>query len=207
MKRNRKGDSYHHGDLAHSLLEVSEKLVLKKGAAAFSMREAARIIGVDPSACYRHFSDKNAILKAIASKGFTELAKFMNEELIAKKNISTDEKLELLGKSYFRFATEKRAFFHIMFGQLGVDSRDPSLAGEYPLGDGPYDILLKTMTFWLNEHKLKKDANEAAVQLWSAVHGLTHLILDGAIRTELTSQKPEHIISNLVKTVLLGIRK
>src|SRR5215813_328576 len=58
--------TYHHGDLREALVAAAEKLVADKGVAGFSLREAARDVGVDPAACYRHFRDKQAIIQELA---------------------------------------------------------------------------------------------------------------------------------------------
>lgn len=44
------------------------------GAEAFSLREAARAIGVSPAAAYRHFADKAGLLAAVVDADFAELA-------------------------------------------------------------------------------------------------------------------------------------
>lgn len=205
MKPSRK-KSYHHGDLAQALLDASEKLILEKGIQAFSLREAARLTGVDPSACYRHYKDKNAILKSLAQKGFTEMAKSMNADLKRKNDASAEEKIEILSQGYLRFALEQSALFHVMFGNLGVDSRDPSLKGDYENGHGPYDILVGIVTDWTGEKNLRKKPTEAALEIWSAIHGLTCLILDGAVQAELSSKhKAQNAIVNLAKTLLRGL--
>src|SRR5688572_13436483 len=69
--------TYHHNDLPDALLNAAESLVAKNGPNGFSLREAARMVGVDPAASYRHFKDREAILQAIARRGFTRLRTFM----------------------------------------------------------------------------------------------------------------------------------
>ena len=55
----RKG-GYHHGDLRNALLAAALKLVSKHGVEGFSLREAARVVGVSAAAAYRHFEDPPA---------------------------------------------------------------------------------------------------------------------------------------------------
>lgn len=205
MKPYRK-KTYHHGDLAQALLDMSEKLILKKGVDAFSLREAARLAGVDPSACYRHYKDKNAILKALAQKGFTAMAKAMNADLKQKTDASTEEKIETLAQGYLNFAHEQSALFRVMFGQLGVDSRDASLKGDYENDLGPYDIFVGVVTVWITEKKIKKHPQQAALEIWSAIHGLTCLIHEGAVQDELNSKnKTQAAITNLTRTLIRGL--
>ena len=60
-------EGYHHGDLRNALLEAAVRLVAQKGPEGFSLREAAREVGVSPAAAYRHFADKLALLTALAA--------------------------------------------------------------------------------------------------------------------------------------------
>jgi AcrR family transcriptional regulator len=53
MSRSR--DSYHHGDLRNALISSAVRLIEQRGEASFSLREAARDVGVSANAAYRHF--------------------------------------------------------------------------------------------------------------------------------------------------------
>src|SRR4051812_38767389 len=66
--------TYHHGDLRNAFVRAALGLVSTHGVHAFSLREAAREIGVSPSAAYRHFTDKEALLDAVACDGTTRMA-------------------------------------------------------------------------------------------------------------------------------------
>jgi AcrR family transcriptional regulator len=207
MKRRKKGLSYHHGDLAEAILSVSEKLILQKGVEAFSLREASRAIGVDPSAFYKHYKDKSEILIALARNGFSELSSLMDSELKEKANLNSQEKILALAIAYFKFASTKPALFGVMFKSVGMDSRDTLLAGSYRNNTGPYDLLLSIVKDWLTEKKVTRDVNLTAIELWAAIHGMTGLILDGTIRKDLMSVSPSFLIANLVETILNGLDK
>ena len=66
--------TYHHGDLRNSLIRAALVLVAERGVEGFSLREAARTVGVSASACYRHFADREELLAAVAHEGITTLA-------------------------------------------------------------------------------------------------------------------------------------
>src|SRR4051812_40703994 len=66
--------TYHHGDLRNSLIQAALTLVAERGVDGFSLRGAARTVGVSPSACYRHFADREALLAAVAHEGLDKLA-------------------------------------------------------------------------------------------------------------------------------------
>ena len=64
--------SYHHGALRPALIAAARALLDEGGPEAVGLREAARRVGVSPTATYRHFKDKEALLAALAVEGFRE---------------------------------------------------------------------------------------------------------------------------------------
>ncbi|MFN3697719.1 MAG: TetR/AcrR family transcriptional regulator [Pseudobdellovibrio sp.] len=204
MSKKAKKKNYHHGNLFDAILAASTKLIVKKGVAGFSLREAASHIGVDPSACYRHFKNKNSILHALAQKGFMKLALMIDIELKDYSSATVEKKIEILGFTYFTFASTQTAFFRIMFGPLGVDSRDSSLAGHYPNNEGPYDTLLRLVNLWIKQNNLNTQSETVSLELWSSIHGLTCLVLDGALQTELKFTNMQQLIKNHISSILKG---
>src|SRR3954463_16519766 len=71
--------TYHHGDLRNGFMEAALLLVGERGVHGFSLRQAARGLGVSPSAAYRHFADKEALLGAVAAEGSARMATAMRE--------------------------------------------------------------------------------------------------------------------------------
>ncbi|MGB6107845.1 MAG: TetR/AcrR family transcriptional regulator, partial [Mycobacterium sp.] len=49
---------YHHGDLRNALVLTAVRLIEDDGLGEFSLRAAAREVGVSANAAYRHFHDK-----------------------------------------------------------------------------------------------------------------------------------------------------
>src|SRR5262245_60423634 len=86
MPRPARRSTYHHGDLPEALLSAAESLVAEKGLEGFSLREAARAIGVDPAACYRHFHGKDEVVQALARRGFTRLVRRMERAVGREPN-------------------------------------------------------------------------------------------------------------------------
>jgi len=69
--------SYHHGNLRDALLKEAVELGREGGPAAVGIRELARRTGVSPTAAYRHFTDRDDLLRAVAGVGITELEEYM----------------------------------------------------------------------------------------------------------------------------------
>ena len=79
--------TYHHGDLRNSLIRAALALVAERGVEGFSLREAARTVGVSASACYRHFEDREELLAAVAHEGLDTLAEEMRVAAEAHEGI------------------------------------------------------------------------------------------------------------------------
>ena len=68
---------YHHGDLRAQLVEAVRGLIERDGPDGFSVAEASRLAGVSSGAPYKHFKDRDAILKAVALGGLQRLGERM----------------------------------------------------------------------------------------------------------------------------------
>ncbi|MCA9555264.1 MAG: TetR/AcrR family transcriptional regulator, partial [Myxococcales bacterium] len=88
--------------LRDRILAASVELVQEAGIGALSMREVARRAGVSHQAPYHHFSDKEAILAALAEAGFRRLA----DALEAATGADAVEALTASGQAYLQFAIE-----------------------------------------------------------------------------------------------------
>lgn len=65
---------YHHGALAAAALDEALGLIAADGEARFSLRALADRLGVAHRALYNHFADREALLAAVAARGFAQLA-------------------------------------------------------------------------------------------------------------------------------------
>jgi AcrR family transcriptional regulator len=168
--------TYHHGDLRVAVLAAAAEIIEKEGLTGLSVREAARRAGVSHNAPYRHFPDRDALLAALATEGFSQLSKALD-------NRSGRE----LGEAYVRFALAHPQRFRLMFGgQLSLD-RFPELRTQ---AEATHARLTAAFA------GLGAEAKFAAAAAWSLVHGLANLILDGHLENS----------EDFVKRVLGAIR-
>src|SRR5580704_1626636 len=70
---------YHHGALRAALVAATEDLLLEQGVAGFTLRKAARRVGVSPSAPAHHFGDAAGLLSEVAILGFDEFARALRQ--------------------------------------------------------------------------------------------------------------------------------
>lgn len=105
--------SYHHGNLRQVLLDRAWAAIDAGGVDALSLRQLAREAGVSHGASARHFSDRTALLDAVAVAGFTR----MNDALAAavEQSAPFGERLRAAGFAYIGFAVEHPAILEIMY--------------------------------------------------------------------------------------------
>ncbi|MCX9148767.1 TetR-like C-terminal domain-containing protein [Erythrobacter sp. WG] len=71
--------AYHHGDLAAAALDAALEMLAEDPSAGPSLRALAERVGVAHRALYNHFADRDALLAALAARGFDRLADALAE--------------------------------------------------------------------------------------------------------------------------------
>ena len=118
---------YHHGDLRTTLLRAAEAHIALEGTERLSLRALAREAGVSATAPYRHFDDRQALLVALATEGFEELA-VVNADIhrnFGHEPIPTQ--LLQCGLAYVRYAEANQVKYLLMFGDV---------VGDFNTGEG-----------------------------------------------------------------------
>ncbi len=183
-----KRDTYRHGDLRRALVEAGTDLARGGGPDAVVLREATRRAGVAPSAAYRHFADRRALLGAVCSAAQAALAVAMEGELAKVPNrgdpaTRARARLRAVGTGYLRFAWAEPGLFRAAFS-ASEDLRDaasPARAGEGGLT--PFQILAAALDGLVEAGVLPRERRPGAEFLaWSAAHGLAMLLIDGPLR-------------------------
>jgi AcrR family transcriptional regulator len=173
---------YHHGNLHEALIDAALMLLAEKGPGAFTIAEAARLAGVSSAAPYRHFRDAEALLAAVAERGYERFA----AALAQAWNEGRPEPVrafESLGQAYLAFARREPALYAAMFETgIGFDAF-PSLQAA---ADRAFAILRQAterLAAGLPEGK-RPPALMMALHIWALSHGIASLFCraDGARR-------------------------
>ncbi|WP_280308127.1 TetR/AcrR family transcriptional regulator [Nocardia neocaledoniensis] len=159
---------YHHGDLPTALVRAAIELLEEDGAAELSLRAAARRAGVSTAAPYRHFTDKDALLSAVAAVGYRELAADL---AAACATPTTAEDFTAVAIAYIRFALNRPGLFRTMFAEPCDPSSPERLAATTAIHEYVRSIVREAFP--------GADEEALATALWSMVHGLAFLYLHG----------------------------
>lgn len=199
--------AYHHGDLRRELLDQALALVEEKGPAALTLREAARRAGVTEAAPYRHFRSKDALVAALAAEGFQALCE-RTERSLARAGSAPRARLVALGAAYVRCARDRPAHFHLMFGREIASSH-----GFREVRDSAqacFSALIREVADAQRTGALRgRDPRGPALALWSALHGLASLHVEGLLeRQGLAASGPrgaESLARGVVLSLLAGL--
>lgn len=191
--------TYHHGDLERALVDRAFEAVRDVGPSGFSMRKAARELGVDPAAAYRHFANKEALMAAVASRAFSVLARRMEAAMDDAPDLW--ERLRVVGRAYVRFALDDPGLFRLVFGPLGSGRQDcdGSTRGVGASGRDPYQILLDALGALHDAGQIDVAPSEATLPIWAAIHGLSYLMIDGNVPPEAREEAVERVLAHALR--------
>jgi AcrR family transcriptional regulator len=191
------------GSLRDTLVDAAVALIARKGPQGFSLREVARRARVSEAAPYWHFADREALLAAVAERGFEEMAKGMME--IWAREAEPAERFEALGLGYVRFALAHPSYLRVMFGSEVPDKAEhPALAAA---GDRTFALLVQAIEECQAAGRVRGgDPRALAVAAWSIVHGLAALLVDGKLKAyAATNPEAERLARTITDVFMQGL--
>ena len=200
----KKPERYHHGDLKNALLDAARDLASEGSIDRFTLREVARRAGVSPAAPYHHFADKNDLVRQLAIRAFDT----MRQSLQTAADSSTDpaQQLEAMGVAYLHFAFTHAAEFRFMFKrELCAPPGQPD-----PLevaGRAAQAVLHSAIvTAQANRTIRAGDPQPIVLTIWSAIHGLSGILLETPLGKTATLAGAEGMARTVIGNVLGGVR-
>ena len=170
-------------DLRSELLRTSRELLDESGPSALSMREVARRAGCTHQAPYHYFANREAILAALVCEGFDELADRLAVAHDGLGGADLHAVLVASGNVYVEFALRHPGVFRVMFRP---DVCDPERFPEVvQAGQRARRELARLAKAVMGDGAQV----EAEVLIWSGVHGLASLLLDGPLAGEFSSME------------------
>lgn len=179
---------YHHGNLKESLLEAARRLVAERGPNGFTLAEAARLAGVSPSAPYRHFKDKEALLSELAQRGYAEFGARM-------RAAGQEGGLAAMGPTYLRFAREEPGYYSAMFAW-----RLPK-EGEMDTSNS-FTALVTAISRAVPDGGGRDYARLLGLQVWAMSHGVAGLERAGWPHPSSGVPTPEKVLGMAVEALI-----
>ncbi|MCA9642419.1 MAG: TetR/AcrR family transcriptional regulator [Polyangiaceae bacterium] len=174
------GATYHHGSLRETLLDAGVELVAEAGIDALSLRELARRAGVSSAAPYRHFPDKDALLRGVAARGYQRFDQALGKVSKQCAETSALEAVQQLGVAYVRFAARNPNLFRLIFSPIGQASgHDPEL--DKACRQSAEHLPRALMRLHEEGIATSISVQELTELAWALVHGVAMLYLDGLV--------------------------
>lgn len=189
--------------LGDALLTTAARLIVTKGPQGFTLREVARRAHVSEAAPYWHFADKEALLAAVAESGFRTLVGAMLQ--VHARITDPRDRLEALGLAYVQFAARHPSYLRVMFGPEVPDkSAHSSLRAA---AEQAFGLLVAAVGDCQRANQVVPgDPVELAIAAWSAMHGLSALLVDGKIRAYAGSAREvERLARRMARTLIDGL--
>ena len=193
-------DTYHHGRLRETLLEVAFHIVDSEGAEAIRMRVLARAAGVSSAAPFRHFPDKQMLLRAVAERAAEELNRALDEAAIGAEDALTQ--FRAMTVAYVRFAAEHPALFQLVHS---TDSVEGGLLGQV---NDERRLKLIALIIEGQNAGLIPDADPELIALTSEAltHGLARMFVDRHPRVRhLSSEDARKLALSATQLLQTGI--
>lgn len=158
----------HHGDLRPALIAAALELVAESDAEGVTLRAVARRAGVSAAAPYHHFSDKDALLAAIARDGFDRLAEVQRTVLDSAD--SPADRLERLVTEYVVFAVRHHTHYGVMVRALSADTSGAEGRALRASAALTFGLLVDAVAAAAPELAVD-DVTTHAVLAWAFAHG------------------------------------
>ncbi len=168
---------YHHGDLRRALISAATELAASGGAESVALREAARRVGVSPSAAYRHFPNREGLLANVGSEAREALARRMLDavaEIRWAGRRAAKARFRATGRAYIEFALDEPGLFEVAFRACPPDLYVPD-------DPSPYAVLSAALDALESADMLAVPRDAAEAPAWVAVHGAAVLLGEGML--------------------------
>ena len=158
------------------IIEAARRLLEREGAAAVSMRRVADAVDITPMAIYRHFANREALLKHISDEAFAAVAQ---QWLGQAEHPDLMHSLLHSMENYLDYALRQPHLFDYNFSVARDDARrfpEDFRARRSPTLNVVADLLAEGI-----RRRLLRDGDpwDLAMILWAQAHGLISLYRAG----------------------------
>lgn len=186
-----------HRVLHERLLDVASRLLVQEGYPALTMRRIAKEAGCSTMVLYNTFGGKEGLINELYQEGFCRLT-----EAIEKTPQPEDPLVYIVAlcQTYRETALANPTHYAIMF-ERAIPDFEPSTASRLE-GKQSLMPLLQAVQVCIDRGLIKsQDAEQLAMMLWAAAHGVVSLELSGYLPSPTVGkQMYERVIIDLLNS-------
>lgn len=171
-------NDYHHGNLKEEMLNIALNVIATQDVDQLTLKVLADATGTARTAIYKHFKSKDALIEKVIETGFQKFDERISP-ILTDKNKPLIDRFYLSAKAYIEFARNNPNLYRLLFGKKYAHIRENiiSIKDENCSGFG---ALKKAIEEGQESGILKKeDSFQKAIILWSMLHGVSSLLIDG----------------------------
>jgi AcrR family transcriptional regulator len=180
-------------DIKSRIIAAARALHFERGPDAVTMRAVAERVGVTATALYRHFADKDAILREVTGEGSRLLGSHLFRALEAPTAM---ERLRATAEAYLDFSVAQPQAYRALFEPAPDGTEDSPLHRQR---GAVRRFLRDRVREGMDAGVLAEgDADGMALSLWAMLHGLASLHSAGIVRVEGLGQRA---LTNLIEGI------
>ena len=183
-------------DVERELLAAAEAVLVRDGPGGLTVRAVAAEAGIAPMGVYNRLGGKEGLVDALLIKGFDRL----RAAIEAGDEPDMRTRLRACGMRYRQCALANPHFYAIMFEDAIPHEHDSAEVEEH--AHASFGALVRNVELAAAAGIIAApDPLEAAMQIWSGVHGAVALELKGLVLTP----DPEATYRALLDTLIRGL--
>ncbi|MFI7610886.1 TetR/AcrR family transcriptional regulator [Nonomuraea terrae] len=194
--RRRRGTGH---ELREVVIRVATDLLAQLGDAdALTMRAVAAAAGVTAPSVYRHFPDKEALLRVVIAERFAEFTEQLESAAVSAASDPV-ARLEAIARAYVRSGLEQPGHYRVLFSAMNAGPAGLGLEpGAAHPGAASYKVLVDAVSACLSPAR-RGAAFVLATELWASLHGAIDLRIT---KPDMPWPEPDA----LIETALTAVR-
>ena len=187
--------------LQRQILSAARELFVSEGYENVSMRKIAAKIEYSPTTIYLYFRDKADLLDSVCKETLLDLLNTL--ELLNRDKSNSVETLRKSGKAYVEFGLKYPQDYKLTFVVRPQFQKGLGL-GEGSVGARVFNYLRAMVSECIRQKAFRQvDVDTAGQALWSAVHGVTLLLIDFS---DFPWTEKDTLIDNVINTMIEGLK-
>lgn len=180
------------------ILKAAREIFAEGGYKHVTMRRIARKIEYSPGTIYRYFKDKNEIMLQLCYQGFEQL---LAMQLKLDRVADPLDRLVTGARYYISFAVENPDFYELMFATEEIIKQPDE--GEESVALSSFLKLVDHVQACIDNGDFSgEDAETLAISVWSALHGMSLLL----IKQQLSFLPEEKLDAIVEKALAFNLR-
>ena len=187
--------------LRHQILSAARELFVNEGYENVSMRKIADKIEYSPTTIYLYFKDKADLLDSVCKETLLNLLNTL--DLLKRDKSDPVEVLRKSGKAYVEFGLKYPQDYKLTFVVRPQFQKGLGLQ-EGSVGERVFDYLRAIVSECIRQERFRQvDVEITGQALWSAVHGVTLLLIDFP---DFPWTDKDKLIDTVIQTMIKGLK-